>query len=94
MTSEQINTLLLHNSNFLYCSFELLQRDKEPQIVIFVEMEKYQEHLKQNAWQYVEKTHFRELQDLHNHKLIQVLKGSDVVSLKVFQDNRLSRHKF
>ncbi len=93
MELEQITSLLIGRDNFLYCSFELVQKNKNPQTVVFVELQRYKDYKQKNVWHYVHKKDFQKLTETHDHNLIKSIGGDSIISLCVFDDIRLSRQK-
>ncbi len=93
MRPDEITSLITHQDNYLHCSFELAQVNKSSQLVVFVEIERYQMRFQQDVWYYVYKKDLERLTKTHDHNLIKALNIEDVISLKIFNDPRLSRQK-
>jgi hypothetical protein len=93
MKPEQINSILLDRENFLYCSFELTVVSKEPQIVVFIELERCSDGKKKGVWPFVAKEDLQRLKETHDHSLVKTTDAESIISLKIFDDSRLRRQE-
>lgn len=90
MEAKDINHMLFSTSDFLYCTYELILKNEEPLIIIFVDTMEYYQNLRDNNWSYVEEKDWKKYKEDHDRSVEKIFNGNNVIYLKVFKNSRLS----